>query len=98
MLDGNDKDSNPGQDLAMPDEGKISDDTRRMMDQQFAHSTHASEGKDCMVLEDTLNNVLRRLGDTVAFDPAAQEVEAPQPDHKDGTLYDPILWAQTIEV
>jgi hypothetical protein len=32
----------------------------------------------------------------MVFDPAAQNVEAPQP-HKDVALYDPILRAQTIE-
>jgi hypothetical protein len=41
-----------------------------------------------MGLEDTLNDVLQWLGDTVTFDPA-QKVEAPQP-HKDAPLYDPI--------
>jgi hypothetical protein len=99
MLDGEDEDSNSDQDAAKPDKlrCKISDDTRRMMDQQFAHPTHASEGKDFMGLEDTLNEVLRWLGDTVVFDPAAQEVEAPQPGHKDGASYDPILSAQVIE-
>jgi hypothetical protein len=51
--------------------GKISDSTRKMMDQQFACPTHASEGEDFMGLEDTLNDILRWLGDTVAFDPAA---------------------------
>jgi hypothetical protein len=49
-----------------------------------------------MGLEDTLNNVLQLLGDTVAFDPEAQKVKAPQP-HKDVASYDPILWAQMIE-
>jgi hypothetical protein len=49
-----------------------------------------------MSLEDTLNDVLQRLGDTVAFDPTAQKVETPQP-HKDSALYDPILRAQLIE-
>ncbi len=68
------------------------------MDQQFAYPTHASEGKDFIGLEDTLNVVLRGLGDTVAFEPAAQDVKALQPGHKDGTLYDPILQAQTIEM
>jgi hypothetical protein len=66
------------------------------MDQQFARPTHTSVGKDFMDLEDTLNNVLQWLRDTVAFDPA-QEVEAPQP-HKDVALHDPILWPQMIEV
>ena len=99
MLDGKDNDSNPNQDLAMPDElhGKISDETWKMIDQQFSRLTHASVGKDFMGLEDTLNNVLRGLGDMVAFDPAAQEVKAPQPGHKDSTSYDSILRAQTIE-
>ncbi len=94
MLDGEDDDSHSNQDLAMPDDlhGKISGDTRKMMDQQFAHSTHASIDKDFMGLEDTLNDVLRWLGDTMAFDPAARKVEAPQP-HKDVALYDPILRA-----
>ncbi len=38
MPDGKDEDSNFNQDLAMPDDlhGKISGDTRKMMDQQFA--------------------------------------------------------------
>jgi hypothetical protein len=99
MLDGQEDDSNPNQNSAMPDEsqGKISDNTRRMMDQQFACPTHTSVGKDFMGLEDTLNDVLRQLGDMVAFDPAAQEVEAPQTVHKEGALYDPILQAQKIE-
>jgi hypothetical protein len=100
MLDGKDKDSNFNQDLEMMDKlnGKISDDIWRIMDQQFARPTHASEGKYFIGLEDTLNAVLKWLGDTVAFDPAAQEVKAPQPGHKDGALYDPILQAQMIEV
>ncbi len=98
MLNGEDDDSNSDQDLDMPDDlhGKISGDTWRMMDQQFARPTHASVGKDFMGLEDTLNNFLRQLGETVASDPA-QEVEALQP-HKDVVLHDPILHAQTIEV
>jgi hypothetical protein len=50
-----------------------------------------------MGLEDTLNDLLRQLGDTMAFDPAAQEVKAPQPVNKDGASYDPIRQAQTIE-
>ncbi len=33
----------------------------------------------------------------MAFNPAAQEVEAPQPVHEDGALNDPILHAQMIE-
>jgi hypothetical protein len=49
------------QDLDMPDNphGEVSGNTRRMMDQQFAHPTHTSIGKDFMGLEDTLNDVLR---------------------------------------
>jgi hypothetical protein len=74
---------------------EISGDTWRMMDQQFALPTHASVGKDFMGLEDTLNDVLQWLENTVAFDPA-QEVETPQP-HKDVALHDPILQAQTIK-
>ncbi len=99
MLDGKDKDCNSNQDSAMPDElhGKISDNTQRMMDQQFARPTHTSECKGFVGLEDTLNNVLSWLGGLVVFDPAAQEVEAPQPGHKEGGLYDPILQAQIIE-
>jgi hypothetical protein len=60
MLDGEDKDSNSNQELDMEDNlhGEISGDTWRMMDQQFAHPTHASIGKDFMGLEDTLNDVL----------------------------------------
>jgi hypothetical protein len=73
--------------------GKISENTQKMMDQQFACPTHASVGKDFMGLEDTLNNVLRQLGDTVAFDPATQVVEAPLPGQKDVTSYDSILQA-----
>ncbi len=98
MLDGEDDDSNSNQDLDMPDNlhGKISGDTRRMMDQQFARPTHASVGKDFIGLEDTLNDVLQQLGDTVAFD-HDQEVEAHQ-SHKDIVLHNPILQAQTIEV
>jgi hypothetical protein len=100
MLDGIDKDSNSDQDSVMPDElhAEISDNSWWMMDQQSASLTHASEGEDFMGLEDTLNNKLRWLGDTVTFDPAAQEVKASQPGHKDGASYDPILQAQMIEV
>ncbi len=99
ILDGEDNDSNSNQDLAIPDkwQGKISDDTRRMMDQQFFHPAHTSEGNDFMGLEDILNDVLRGLGDTMVFDPAAWEVEGPQPVHKDGASYDSIMQAQTIE-
>jgi hypothetical protein len=83
----------------MPDklQGEISDNTRRMMDQQFACPTHASEGKDFMGLEDMLNDILRRLGDKVVFNLVAQKFKAPQHVHKDGALYDPILRAQMIE-
>jgi hypothetical protein len=84
MLDSVNKDSNSDQDLAMPDKlhGEISDNTRWMMNQQFSRPTHTSEGKDFMGLEDMLNDVLQQLGDTVAFDPVAQKVKAPQPVHK----------------
>ncbi len=60
MLDGKDDDSNFNQDLVMLDNlhGKISGNTWKMMDKQFARPTHASVGKDFMGLEDTLNNVL----------------------------------------
>ena len=60
MLDGDSDDTNSDQDLYMPDDphGKISGNTRRMMDQQFACPTHVSIGKDFMSLEDTLNNAL----------------------------------------
>jgi hypothetical protein len=68
-----------------------------MIDQQFAHPTHASVGKDFMGLENTRNDVLTWLEDTVAFDPTAQEVKTPHPGHKDVASYDPNLWAQTIE-
>ncbi len=99
MLDGKDEGSNYDQDSAMPVElhGEISVNTRQMMDQQFAHPTYASEGKDFMGLKDTLNSVLRWLGDTVTFHPVANEVKSPQPGREDGTLYDPILRAQMIE-
>jgi hypothetical protein len=98
MLDGENDDSNLNQDLVMPDNlhSKISGDTWKMMDQKIACPTHAIVDKDFMGLEDTLNNVLRRLGDTVVFDPA-QKLEAPQP-HRDAPLYDPILQAQMIEM
>jgi hypothetical protein len=65
------------------------------MDQQFAHPTHTSIGKDFMGLEDTLNNVLRQLGETVESD-LAEEVQALHA-HEDLVQYDPILLAQTIE-
>ncbi len=65
------------------------------MDKQFAHPTHNSAGKDFMGLEDTLNDVLKLLtiGDTMAFNPAAQGVRAPQIVHIEGGSYDPILQA-----
>jgi hypothetical protein len=61
MLNRDSVDANSDQDLDMPDNphGKISGNTRRMMDQQFACPTHVSVGKDFMGLEDTLNNVLQ---------------------------------------
>jgi hypothetical protein len=43
-----------------------------------------------MGLEDTLNDMLKQLRDTVTFDPAAQGVEEPQTVHIEGTSYDPI--------
>ena len=60
MLDGASDDTNSNQDLDMPHDphSEISGNTRRRMDQQFAHPTHASIGKDFMSLEDTLNNAL----------------------------------------
>jgi hypothetical protein len=48
-----------------------------------------------MGLEDTLNDVLQQLGETVASDPT-KEVEALQA-HEDVVQHDPILQAQTIE-
>jgi hypothetical protein len=97
MLDGDSEDTVSNQDLDMPvnPHGKISGNTRRMMDQQFACPTHASVGKDFMGLENTLNYVLQHLGETVASDPA-EEDQAPYA-HKDLVQHDPILWAQTIE-
>ncbi len=87
----------PSKILDMPDNphGEISGNTRRMMDQQFAYPTHASIGKDFMGLEDTLNDVLQQLGETVESDPA-EEVQAPYA-HKDLVQHNPILWARTIE-
>jgi hypothetical protein len=72
MLDGDSDDSDSDQDLDMPEDphSEISGDTRRMMDQQFARPTHTSVSKDFKGLEDTLNNVLRQLGETVESDPA----------------------------
>ncbi len=57
---------------------------------------HASVGKDFMGLEDTLNDVLQQLGETVESDPA-EEVQALHA-HKDLVHHEPILRAQTIEV
>jgi hypothetical protein len=48
-----------------------------------------------MDLEDTLNNVLRQLGETVKSDPA-EEVQAPYA-HEDLVQHNPILRAQMIE-
>ncbi len=97
MLDGDSDNTILNQDLDMPDDphGEISGNTRRMMDQQFARPTHASVGKDFMVLKDTLNDVLQRLGETLESDPA-EEVQAPYA-HKDLVQHNPILRAQTIE-
>jgi hypothetical protein len=83
--------------LDMPDDphGEISSNTRRMIDQQFVHPTHASAGEDFMGLENTLNNVLQQLGETVEPD-LAEEVQALH-DHKKLVKYDAILQAQTIE-
>ncbi len=98
MLDGDSDDTNSDQDLNMPDNPcvEVCGNTRRMMDQQFACPTHASVGEDFMSLKDTLNDVLRQLGETVEPDPA-EEVQALQA-HEDLVQHDPILWAQTIEV
>ncbi len=97
MLDGDSDDTVSNQDLDMPDDphGEISGNTRRMMDQHFAHPTHASISEDFMGLEDTLNNILQQLEETVASDPA-EEDQASYP-HKDIVQHNPILWAQTIE-
>jgi hypothetical protein len=86
-----DDNSDPDQDSAMPDDaqGKISHDTRRMMDQQFGRPNHNSVDKDFNGLGDTLNGVLKRLGDTVASNPAAQGTGAPQMVHVEGAPYDP---------
>ena len=65
------------------------------MDQQFACTTHASVSKDFMGPEDTLNNVLQQLGETVESD-LAEEVQALHA-HKDLVQHDTILWAQRIE-
>ncbi len=97
MLNGDSDDTVSDQDLDMPDNphGEIGGNTRRMLDQHFAHPTHANVGKDFIGLEDTLNNVLQQLGETVASDPA-EEDQAPYA-HKDLVQHDPILRAQTIE-
>jgi hypothetical protein len=49
-----------------------------------------------MHLEDTLNDVLQQLGETVECGPA-EKVQAPYV-YKDLVQHDPILQAQTIEV
>jgi hypothetical protein len=97
MLNGDSDDTISDQDLDMLDDphGEISVNTRRLMNQQFACPTHASVGKDFMGLEDNLNNVLRRLEETMESDPA-EEVQAPYA-HKDLVQHHPILRAQTIE-
>jgi hypothetical protein len=97
MLDGDSNDTNSDQDLDILDNphGEISGDTKRMMDQQFARPTHASVSKDFMGLENTLNDVLQRLGKTVESD-LAGEVQAPY-THKDLAQHDPILRVQTID-
>jgi hypothetical protein len=61
MLDGDSDNTISNHDLDMLDDphGEISGDTRRILDQQFAHPTHASIGKDFMGLEDTLNDSLQ---------------------------------------
>ncbi len=98
MHDGGSDDTDSDQDLGMPEDPhlEISGNTKRMMDQQFACHTQVSIGEDFMGLEDTLNNVLQQLGETLASDPA-EEFQAPQA-HKDLDQHDPILRAQTIEV
>jgi hypothetical protein len=98
MLDEDSDNTILDHDLDMLDNphGEISGNIRRMMDQQFARSTHASIGKDLMGLEDTLNDVLRQLGETAESDPA-EEVQALYA-HKDLVQHDPILRAQTVEV
>ncbi len=97
MLDGDSDNTVSNQDLDMPDNphGEIRGNTRSRMDQQFACPTHASIGKDFMDLEDTINDVLQQLGETVESDPA-EEVQAPYA-HKDSVQKNPILRAQTIE-
>ncbi len=97
MLDGDSDDTVSNQDLDMPDKPhrEVSGNTRRMMDQQFTRPTHASVVKDFMGLENTLNNVLQYLGETVESDPA-EKVQAPYV-YKDLVQHDPILRAQRIE-
>jgi hypothetical protein len=97
MLNGDSDDTGSNQDLHMPDDphSEISGNTRRMMDQQFACPTHANVSKDLMGLEDTINNVLQQLGETVESD-LAEEVQALHA-YKDLVQHDPILWAQAIE-
>ncbi len=69
LLDADDDDSDSDHDSEMPDnaQGEISQETWQMMDQQFTHPNHNSVDKDFMGLEDTHYDVLRRLGDAVAF-------------------------------
>jgi hypothetical protein len=90
MLDGEGDDTDSNQDLDMPDKlhGKISGVTRRTMDQQFAYPTHVNIGEEFMGLEDTLNDVLRQLGETAVSDPA-KEVQVLQA-HVDVVQHDPI--------
>ncbi len=97
MFDGDSDNTVSDQDLDMPDDphSEISGNTRRMMDQQFTRPTHTSVGEDFMGLEDTLNNVLQQLRETMESD-LAEEVQAPYA-HKDLVQHDPILRAQTIE-
>jgi hypothetical protein len=49
-----------------------------------------------MGLEDTLDDVLRQLGETVGSN-LAEEDQALY-DHEDQVQHNPVLWAQTIEV
>ncbi len=98
MLDRDSDDTDANQDLDMPDDphSEISGSTRRMMDQQFTCPTHASISKDFMGLEDTFNNVLQQLGETMESD-LAEEVQAPHAQ-KDLVQHNPTLQAQTIKV
>jgi hypothetical protein len=97
MLNGDSDDTVSNQDLDMPDDPhrEIGGDTRRMIDQHFTRTTHASIGEDFTGLEDTLNNVLQQLGETMASDPA-EEDQAPY-IHEDPVQHNSILRAQTIE-